>query len=208
MLLLIAAALWIASRFIQPAPPPSIITITIGGESGAYYKFAQRYRDTLKLDGITLDIKTSAGSLQNLARLRDAKPEASGALVQNGATPEASVAFVQGGTTETEDSNSMLSLGRMFYEPVWIFHCLPADIDRLVQLRSKRIATSAEGSDTRHLAMQLLTASEVTAANATFVESPSKAAAEALLAGSVDAAFFVSAPDAAIAQELLRGPGI
>jgi hypothetical protein len=56
--------------------------------------------------------------------------------------------------------------------------------------------------------MQLLAASEVNASNTTFVESPSKAAAEALIAGSVDAAFFVSAPDAAIVQELLRAPGV
>jgi TRAP transporter TAXI family solute receptor len=197
-LLLIVAAFWLASRFIQPAPPATI-TITTGGESGAYYKFAKLYRDTLKLDGITLEIKSSAGSLQNLARLRGAP---------GGAAPEASVAFVQGGTTEPEDSNTMLSLGRMFYEPVWIFHRLPADIDRLTQLRGKRIATGTEGSGTRHLATQLLAASEVNATNATFVESPSKAAAEALLAGRVDAAFFVSAPDAAIVQELLQAPGV
>ncbi len=205
--LLIVGAFWLASRFIQPAPP-STITITTGGESGAYYKFAQRYRDALKLDGITLEIKPSAGSLQNLARLRGAKPEASGALVSGGAAPEASVAFVQGGTTEPEDSNSMLSLGRMFYEPVWIFHRLPADIDQLTQLRGKRIATGAEGSGTRHLAMQLLAASDVNAANTAFVESSAKAAAEALLAGQVDAAFLVSAPDAALVQELLRAPGV
>ena len=193
-LLLIVAGFVLASRFVQPAPPDTI-TITTGGESGAYYKFAQRYRDSLKGDGIKLDIKPSAGSMQNLARLR-------------GASPEASVAFVQGGTTEPEDSNTLLSLGRMFYEPVWIFHRLPADIDRLTQLRGKRIAVGAAGSGTRHLALQLLNASEVNAVNATLVEAPGKAAAEALISGEVDAAFLVSAPDAALVQELLRAPGI
>ena len=192
--LIVIAAFWLASRFIQPAPP-STITITTGGENGAYYKFAQLYRDALKLDGITLEIKPSAGSLQNLERLRGDKPEAS-------------VAFVQGGATEPKDSNSMLSLGRMFYEPVWIFHRLPADIDRLTQLRGKRIAIGTAGSGTRHLAMQLLAASEVNALNATFLEVPSKDSAEALIAGRADAAFFVSAPDAAIVQELLRAPGV
>ena len=38
------------------------------------------------------------------------------------ATPEASIAFVQGGTTEPEDSNNMLSLGRMFYEQIGRAH--------------------------------------------------------------------------------------
>jgi TRAP transporter TAXI family solute receptor len=192
--LLLIAAFALAARYIQPAPPDTII-ITSGGESGAYYQFAQRYREILKRDGITLEIKTSAGSLQNLARLR-------------GETPQASVALVQGGTTDPEDSNHMLSLGRMFYEPVWVFHRLPQDLDRLNPLRGKRIAVGAAGSGTRHLAVQLLGTGGVTASNATFVESSAKAAAEALTAGSVDAAFFVSAPDAAIVQELLRAPGI
>lgn len=127
--LLIVAAFYITSRFVQPAPPKSIV-ITTGGESGAYYKFAQRYRTALKRDGIDLVIKPSAGSLQNLTRLR-------------GATPEASIAFVQGGTTDPEDSNNMLSLGRMFYEPLWVFHRLPADIDRLTALAGKRVGVGA-----------------------------------------------------------------
>ena len=191
---LIAAAFYITSRFVQPAPPKSI-TITTGGESGAYYKFAQRYRTALKRDGIDLAIKPSACSLQNLTRLR-------------GATPEASIAFVQGGTTEPEDSNNLLSLGRMFYEPLWVFHRLPADIDRLTPLTGKRIAVGPAGSGTRHLALQLLAASEVTADNATLAEIPGKAAAEALLAGEIDAAFFVAAPDAELVQQMLRTPGI
>ena len=193
-ILLLAGIFFIASRFIQPAPPTSI-TITTGGEGGAYYTFARRYQDALKYDGIHLDIKTSAGSLQNLARLR-------------GSAPEASVAFVQGGTTNPEDSNNLLSLGRMFYEPLWVFHRLPQDVDRLVQLRGKKIAIGAAGSGTRALALQLLNAAEVTAANATLLESPGAEAAEALLSGKVDAAFFVAAPNAELAQKLLRSPNV
>ncbi len=192
--LLIGGIVFLASRFIQPAPPKSI-TITTGGEGGAYYKFAQRYQTALKRDGIQLDIKTSAGSMQNLVRLRGAKPEAS-------------IAFVQGGTTNPEDSNNMLSLGRMFYEPLWVFHRLPEAIDQLTRLKGKRIAAGPAGSGTRSLAAQLLGASEVNADNATLVESPGKAAAQALLAGEVDAAFFVAAPDAELVQQLLHAPGI
>jgi TRAP transporter TAXI family solute receptor len=192
--LLFGGIVFLASRFIQPAPPGNI-TITTGGEGGAYYKFAKRYQTALKRDGIQLDIKTSAGSIQNLTRLR-------------GATPEASIAFVQGGTTAPEDSNNMLSLGRMFYEPLWVFHRLPDTIDQLTRLQGKRIAVGPAGSGTRSLAAQLLGASEVTAANATLVESPGRAAADALLADEVDAAFFVAAPDAEIVQQLLRTPGI
>lgn len=56
--------------------------------------------------------------------------------------------------------------------------------------------------------MQLLAASEVNANNTTLVESPGKATAEALIAGTLDAAFFVAAPDAELVQQMLRAPGI
>jgi TRAP transporter TAXI family solute receptor len=192
--LLIIVAFALASQFVQPAPPNTIV-ITTGGKSGAYYAFAQRYRELLKVDGIKLDIRTSAGSMQNLTRLR-------------GATPEASVAFVQGGTTEPEDSNNMLSLGRMFYEPLWVFHRLPDDLDRLTQLRGKRIAVGAPGSGTRHLAVQLLAANDIDISNTTYSDASGRAAADALTAGEVDAAFFVAAPDAEIVRHFLRTSGI
>lgn len=190
----IAALIFIATRFLAP-PPPKTITITTGGESGAYYRFAQRYQAALKRIGVHLEIKTSAGSLQNLERLR-ANP------------PEASVAFVQGGTTQPEDSNNLLSLGRLFYEPLWVFHRLKDDIERLSQLQGKKIAVGPAGSGTRSLAMQLLEAAQISAANATLVESPGAQAAQALLAGEVDAAFFVAAPDAEVVQKLLRSDGV
>lgn len=41
----------------------------------------------------------------------------------------------------------------MFYEPLWVFHRLPADIDRLTPLTGKRIAVGPAGSGTRHLAL-------------------------------------------------------
>lgn len=192
--LIIAALFFLATRFLAP-PPPKSITITTGGEGGAYYKFAQRYQASLKRHGIHLEIKSSAGSMQNLARLR-------------GPVPEASVAFVQGGTTQPDDSNNLLSLGRMFYEPLWVFHRLSDDIDRLAPLTGKRIGVGAAGSGTRTLALQLLEAAQVNAGNSKLVEAPGAVAAQALLAGELDAAFFVAAPDADIVQKLLRSDGI
>jgi TRAP-type uncharacterized transport system substrate-binding protein len=58
-------ALSFAYQFVEPAPPKTIV-ITTGGESGAYYQFAKRYAAILAKNGITLEVKTSAGSLENL----------------------------------------------------------------------------------------------------------------------------------------------
>ena len=79
-LLLIVVAFAITARFIQPAPPDTFI-FSAGAEGGAYYRYAQQYRELLKRDGIKLEIKTSAGSPQNLARMRGDSPEASAGFV-------------------------------------------------------------------------------------------------------------------------------
>jgi TRAP transporter TAXI family solute receptor len=193
-ILLVLLAFFLASRFLQP-PPQKHIAISAGAESGAYYRYAQQYRDILKRDGITLEVKPSAGSLQNLQRLR-------------GDNPEAVVGLVQGGTTRPDDSSTLLSLGGMFYEPVWIFHRLAAGADRLAQLRGKKIAIGPKGSGTQQLVLQMLQVNDISAANSTLLELSTSEAQQALSKGDIDAAFFVASPDAEAVQTLLRAPGV
>ena len=68
-LLLAIGAFWLAAQFIKPAPPDQLI-ISTGGEGGAYQRFAARYKDVLAGYGIALVEKPSAGSTENLGRLR------------------------------------------------------------------------------------------------------------------------------------------
>jgi TRAP-type uncharacterized transport system substrate-binding protein len=64
--LIVGIGFVVAYQFVEPAPPKRIV-ITTGGEAGAYYQFAQRYAAILARNGITLEVKSSAGSLENLA---------------------------------------------------------------------------------------------------------------------------------------------
>ena len=151
IILIVGIGFVVAFQFVEPAPPRTIV-ITTGGDSGAYYQFAQRYAAILARNGITLEIRTSAGSLENIARLKD---------------DEAQVAFVQGGVVElpedpdAEDDSGLLSLGSVFYEPVWVFYRGNKQIDRLTDLKGKRIAIGQEGSGVRQLAQKLLVANEI-----------------------------------------------
>ncbi len=203
---LLATAWWIiliagigfvvAYQFVQPAPPSRIV-ITTGGESGAYYQFAKRYAAILARDGITLEVKASAGSLQNLERLK---------------ADEAQVAFVQGGvvpprTNDEVDDSGLLSLGSLFYEPVWVFYRGSAPLTRLTDLKGKRIAIGQEGSGVRQLAQQLLEANEI-AAGEHLVPLSGLKAAEELQQGRIDAAFIIAAENAPVVQVLLRSPGV
>ena len=167
----------IAYQFVEPAPPKRI-TITTGSDSGAYYHFAQRYASILAKNGITLEVLTSAGSLENLDRLK---------------MNAAQIGFVQGGVVEpsedpdTEANSQLLSLGSAFYEPVWVFYRDARKLDRLTDLRGKRLAIGQEGSGIRQLALQLLAANEITHGDH-LVPLGGLKAAEALQQGQIDAA--------------------
>ena len=60
----------IAWQFVNPAPPHTLV-IASGQTDGAYYLFAQRYQQRLAQDGIELEIRATAGSIENLELLRN-----------------------------------------------------------------------------------------------------------------------------------------
>ena len=195
--LIVGIGFAVAYQFVEPAPPKRIV-ITTGGEAGAYYQFAQRYAAILAKNGITLEVKSSAGSLENLDRLK---------------ADEAQVGFVQGGVMppkedpDAEDDSGLLSLGSLFYEPVWVFYRGERDLTRLTDLRGKRIAIGQEGSGVRQLAQQLLAANEIEAGEH-LVPLSGLTAAEELQQGRIDAAFIIASESAPVVQVLLRSPGI
>lgn len=189
---LVAALFWMASLFVQPAPPKSIV-MTTGSASGAYHGYAQRYREILARHGIALELRTSSGSLENLQRLKDG-----GAMV----------GFIQGGSVNSDDDDGLLSLGSMYYEPLWLFYRDKNVLDRVAQLQGKRIAIGAEGSGTRKLAMQILAANEMGGDAAKLLPVSGDAAAEALRLGQADAAFIIAGADAAVVRKLLGMEGV
>ncbi|HZX30182.1 MAG TPA: TAXI family TRAP transporter solute-binding subunit, partial [Rhodocyclaceae bacterium] len=189
----------IAFRFVQPAPPNHIV-ITTGGEGGAYYQFAGRYAAILAKNGIALEVRPSNGSLENLQRLEKG---------------EAEVGFVQGGVLKVPEGepdyafeeSPLKSLGSVFYEPVWVFYRGHRKLDRLTELKGKRIAIGQEGSGVRQLAQQVLEANDIPPGEHLLPLAGLKAAEE-LQQGRIDAAFIIAAQEAPVVQVLLRSPGI
>ena len=196
IVLIVGIGFVVAFQFVEPAPPRHLV-ISTGSEAGAYYQFAKRYAAILARDGITLEIRTSAGSLENIENLKN---------------NQAQVAFVQGGVLpprenpDEEDDSGLLSLGSVFYEPVWVFHRGPA-LQRLADLKGKRIAIGQEGSGIRALAQTLLGANDVPM-DGNIVSLSGLEAAEALQQGKIDAAFIIASESAPVVQVLVRSPGV
>lgn len=198
LLLLVVAGFWAASRFIQPAPPATLI-LSSGGDGGAYQRFAAAYKDVLARYDIHLVEKTSAGSTENLQRLRD----------ENFAVD---VAFVQGGTARLREDDTLLSLGGLYYEPLWIFYRAGLErgkpLRQLADLRGKRVAIGAPGSGSRHLAQEMLHANQMDAGNTRLVDAGGFALPQAFAANQIDAAFVVGPTQSAAVWVLLSTPGI
>jgi TRAP transporter TAXI family solute receptor len=193
-LLLIAGLAWFASRFVDPAPPKKI-AITTASKTGGYFATGTRYAAILKRSGITLDVVPSAGSGENVKRLLDDK---SGVQV----------ALLQGGTATTKEAPGIISLGRVYLEPLWVFYRGLDIIDRLSQLKGRRVIIGPEGSGTRQLALDLLKSNAITAENTTLLPLFGTEAIDAISSGAADVAFFTSSANSPQVQKLMRTPDL
>lgn len=195
-LLLAIGAFWLAAQFIKPAPPDQLI-ISTGGDGGAYQIFAARYKDVLARYGITLVEKPSAGSIENLERLRNAEFEVDAALIQ-------------GGTARASEDDELVSLGDFYYEPLWIFYRegLIGRGDSLLNLKGKRLAVGGPGSGTNHLAMELLAANGIDATNTTLIKSGGLDLVESLQKHEIDVVFVVGPTQSALVWSLLYTRGV
>lgn len=192
--LIIGGAFLIAYRFVRPAPPGSFV-ISTGNEAGAYHLYGERYRELLGREKIAVELRPSAGSIENLQRLTD---DESGV----------DVALVQGGVAAPDQDYPLVSLSALYYEPLWIFYRSTTELARLTQLAGRRIATGPEGSGTRALALHVLQASDALKPGVPLLDLGGMAAAQALAAGRIDAVLLVAGPDAPVVQKLLKTPGV
>ena len=200
---LLGVALLAGAYFLLDPAPPKRVTLATGPEQSAYAEFGRRYAEELRRYGITVELRPTLGSRENLRLLRNRKESVD-------------VAFVQGGASETirtreeEDLEPVVSLGSLFFEPVWIFYRDEAvrNFTSLTQLRGKRVNLGMRGSGTPGLAMRLLRANQVERDELTRTSVSDQEAVIALLEGKLDALFLVAAPEAPYVQMLLQTPGV
>jgi TRAP-type uncharacterized transport system substrate-binding protein len=185
------AIVWVSLWYFIPAPP-STITIAVGFKGGAYEHIANRYRQRLARANVTLDIRTTDGVVAslNLVKERNSGLDA---------------AFLFAGVSNGKESPELLSLGRIDYAPYWLFYRGAETLDRLTQLKGKRIAA---GVAVRRAIVQILGANGVTSENTTLLPLIGPATATALKAGEVDATFVPFDLYAPPVQALLRDPDI
>ena len=207
--ILLGAALLVGAYFLlQPAPPKRIVFAT-GPERSALDQFGKRYVAELARHGIEVELLPTRGSLDNLLALGDA-------------TQDVDIGFVQGGSSDyarTADEKQadvpLVSLGSMFFEPVWLFYredaargVPQAALAELAQRERWRISFGAEGSGTPGLMRKVLAANRVNVDDLQPVKLELTPAVVGPLGGELDALAFVSAPESQMVQMLLQTPGV
>ncbi|MGI9026655.1 MAG: TAXI family TRAP transporter solute-binding subunit [Burkholderiaceae bacterium] len=192
VVLLLVLVGYVAQRFVRPAPP-STIQMTVGNPGGAYDEFAKRYQKILARSGVTLELHRSSGAVENYDRLR--KPVEPGAVNYD-------VGFIQSGIGSVDEAPHLETIAGVYYEPVWLFSLHIDALQRLSDLKGKRIGVGIPGSGLRRLSLQMLAAAGVNENNATLVEQNGPDAVKALQDGKLDIAFLIGAPESPLIRSL------
>ncbi|UJJ31305.1 TAXI family TRAP transporter solute-binding subunit [Halopseudomonas maritima] len=193
---------WLLFRFLDPAPP-KVLVMTTGSESGSYHQFGLAMQQELAKQNLELQLRPSRGSLDNLQRLTDGSGEVQLGLIQSGT--EQLLAPAQ--------RSQLMGLAALYHEPLWLFQRQDVNITQLSDLQDKRVAVGSEGSGTWAVLKGLFEQRQDGARlellnNGLWRKMGSAAAADALLAGELDAAFLVLPADNRLVTRLAANPEV
>ncbi len=201
--LVVAALLTLfAARYWFPLPPTTF-TLSAPKPSAGFAPLAERYRDELASQGITVELSNSETIARELiGQLTDAQNPVdatfAAGLLSTSVPPK---------TSETPDL-SIQALAIVGKHPIWVF-TNDVRITNLSQLRGKRIAAGPVGSMTRDAAQLLLAQAQVSDNQVVWEkELAAMPAGDALFRGQVDAVFVIANSSAPVVRMLSRTENI
>src|SRR5688572_1191684 len=209
---LLTLALLVGAYYLLKPQPPKRVVLATGSEQGAYAAFGKRYQEELQRYGIEVVLRPTVGSRENLRLLLDRKENVQVAFVQGGSVSTQPAE----GATEDDERPPVMSLGSVFYEPLWLFY--RADLGKklskdgvireFAQFRGLNVNVGARGSGipgvmSRLMAANLMDRDDIQRSNLDLTP-----AVVALLEGKLDAVAMVSAPESQLVQMLLQTPGV
>jgi TRAP-type uncharacterized transport system substrate-binding protein len=191
---LTAVGIWLTFSLLRPTPPRSV-AMAIDPEGSCSSEVGKRYREILARDGIDLRLVPSAGAVESMARLRDPKSGIS-------------IAIIPGGISNQQDSPRLVSLGTLFYEPLWLFTRIQ-HLERHEQLRNLRISIGPEGSASHLLALEFLArVGAIEQKSATLLALTPQESSAKLPNGDIDAAVLMDAWETPAVRQLLTARDI
>src|SRR5215471_16462204 len=209
----IILAVWLAILIIRPGPQGRIV-LAAGGADGAYMHLTETWKRELARFGVTLELRPDLQGLDALQALATDDGRIDASVIKGGLAGSLQGRLATASERDIHDAQvgRIQSLGRLFYEPIWVFYRGPNLVRSLGEFKGRRIMVGTPASGTRRIAALLLRANGVTAENSTFIEQDFPADAKPLTGGNggdgADVAFVALPPEARRVQDLLRAPDI
>ena len=191
---IVLVALYATYRLVDPLPPRHF-AIAAGMAGSGYDNFARQYARILARYGVELEIRNSAGAVENLDLLRNPASGVQAALTTFGITVPA-------------DADVLYSLGGTFDAAIFIFYRSAEPITVFAQFRGKRLSIGIPGTALRSLILEVLKATDALDASTRLMDLDIAQAIDALIAGEIDVAIFFPQPDDNSLQRTLSAPGI
>jgi uncharacterized protein len=185
----VLAVLYIAYRLVDPLPPRHL-AIAAGAAGSGYDNFARQYALILARHGVELEVRNSAGAVENLDLLRDTASGVQAALATFG-------------VTQPRDEDILYSLGGIYDAPIFIFYRNAEPITQFAQFRGKRLSIGMPGTALRSVILQVLKATNALDASTHLSDLDPTEAIDALIAGEIDVAMFPSPLDGILLQRAL-----
>lgn len=184
--------------YLAAPPPPMRASMATGAEGGGYAGFAERLKVELAKSGFELTLVPSSGARENLRLLLDDKQDVQLGLMQSGLELQLG-----------DDERARLrSLGSVYQEPLWLFQRRELPIDGPRDLLPLRLGLGTAGSGTAQISGLLLGLNGIDLDQypAHWQFTGGSKAASALLAGELDAAFFIGPAENPLIRRLARAP--
>jgi TRAP-type uncharacterized transport system substrate-binding protein len=165
------------------------VTIATAFRGSGFEQFGQRYREILARSHVDLVVKSTSGTVANISLF-------------NIAESHVEVAFVQGGLASSKTSPQIVSLGRIAYQPFFLFQRADDNRTDTTDFRGRKLAVGPEASETRAVAVKIFGEEEA-------LDSPSYSplsgvtALKQLREGNIDGAFIAVTEGSAVLRDAL-----
>ena len=183
--------------------------IVMATGSSQYYDLAESYRRDLERNGIKLEVQRLTEGFTTLKTMLEPNSPLNAGFIKGGL-----VGSLQGRLATEKakgrhaEFGKLLSIGRMFYEPIWVYSRGDLPVASLRDLKGMKILTGTKESGARRIVNQLLKANGIDKTNATLIDQDLPADAAPLFDGRADVAITIAPSDSDKMQELVRVAGI
>jgi TRAP-type uncharacterized transport system substrate-binding protein len=157
---------------VDPLPPRRFVIAT-GAPGSTYENFAKQYQRILAHYGINLEIRNSAGALDNLRLLRDGSSGVQAALTTLS-------------VTKNDDPDILYSLGGTFDTPIFIFYKSADPLTVFAQFRGKRLVIGTPGTALRSTISEALKVTGAWDPSSAPLDLNNAQAIDELMSGRVD----------------------